>query len=256
METIPEVVERRGFSRGAFEMKYVLPTKMNTFILDKFHFCAILFDMRNGKRPPSYSEQSRVGRKRAQVRMALLTAARQVLTTRGYREATITEIVQLADVASGTFYLHFRDKEDLFSALVQEEVRTIFEQIQTAIDDQPPEHVLATVIRVALAQAYQQRELFVFACTEATVAHAIMHSAQTHLEALLLPVVQRAQEQGRWQANESMLLAHLITGMVVQGISWWFEQDEPGPDVMADSILSLLEQGFPSALLDLSKDQS
>jgi AcrR family transcriptional regulator len=210
--------------------------------------------MSDVKRPQPYPAHSRVGRKRARVRMALLAAARQVLTTRGYREATITEIVQLADVATGTFYLHFRDKEDLFSALVQEEMRTIFEQIQTVIDEQPPEQLLAGVIRVALAQAYQQRDLFVFACTEPTAAHAIMHSAQAHLEALVLPVVQRAQEQGVWQANESRLLAHVITGMVVQGISWWFEHAEPGPDVMADSILALLEPGFPKALPDPSKD--
>jgi AcrR family transcriptional regulator len=211
--------------------------------------------MSNVERPQPYPEHSRVGRKRARVRMALLAAARQVLTTRGYREATITEIVQLADVAAGTFYLHFRDKEDLFSAVVQEEMRAIFEQIQAAIDDQPPEQVLVQVIRVALAQAYQQRDLFVFACTEPNAAHAIMHSAQAHLETLLLPVLQRAQEQGLWQANESIkLLAHLITGLVVQGISWWFEHDEPGPEVMANSILFLLDQRLPAASLDPSKD--
>jgi len=186
--------------------------------------------------------------------MALLAAARQVLTTRGYREATITDIVQLADVAAGTFYLHFRDKDDLFTALVDEQMQTIFEQIRTAIDDQPPEHVLACVIRVVLAQAYQQRELFVFACTEPTAAHAIMHSAQAHLEALLLPAVQRAQEQEQWQTKESLLLAHLMTGMVVQGISWWFEHDEPGPEAMAETILSLFDQGLPPSLLDLSTD--
>src|SRR6266567_4042875 len=103
--------------------------------------------MSDVNKPQPYSEHSRVGRKRARVRIALLTAARQVLITRGYREATITEIVQLADVAAGTFYLHFRDKEDLFTALVHEEVRVIFEQIRTAINDQPPAHVLALVIR-------------------------------------------------------------------------------------------------------------
>jgi AcrR family transcriptional regulator len=212
--------------------------------------------MSDVEKPQPYPEHSRVGRKRVRVRTALLAAARQVLTTRGYREATITEIVQLADVAAGTFYLHFRDKEDLFSAVVQEEMRTIFEQIQAAIDEQPPEQVLAGVIRVALAQAYRQRDLFVFACTEPTAAHAIMHSAQAHLEALVLPAVQRAQEQGVWQGNESRLLAHMITGMVVQGISWWFDHEEPGPEVMADSILSLLDPRFPKASPDPGKDQS
>jgi AcrR family transcriptional regulator len=219
-----------------------------------FIFYSIFFGMSDVERPQPYPEHSRVGRKRARVRTALLTAARHVLTKRGYREATITEIVQLADVAAGTFYLHFRDKDDLFTALVDEEMHTIFEQIRRAIDDQPPEHVLALVIRVALAQAYQQRELFLFACTEASFAHALMHSAQAHLTALLLPALQRAQEQGQWQAKESLLLANLITGIVVQGISWWFEHQEPGPDAMAESILFLLSQGLPPSLLDTGND--
>ena len=202
-----------------------------------------------------YPEQSRVEQKRARVRTALLAAARQVLTTRGYREATITEIVQLADVAVGTFYLHFRDKDDLFTAFVQEEMGKLFEQIRTTLDGQAPEPFLALVIRSVLAQAYQQRELFLIACTEGTFAHAIMQSAQTRLTAVLLPALQRTQEQGHLPAKECLLLAHLLTGMVVQGISWWFEHDEPGPDAMAESILFLLDQGLPPSLLGAGNSQ-
>src|SRR5712692_5998011 len=139
--------------------------------------------------------------------------------------------------------IFIRDKDDLFTAFVHEEMGKIFEQIRTAIDGQPPEHVLALAIRSVLAQGYQQRELFLLACTEGTFAHAIMQSAQARLTALLLPALQRAQEQGQLQAKDSLLLANLMTGMVVQGISWWFEHDEPGPDVMAESVLFLLDQG-------------
>ncbi len=65
------------------------------------------------RHPPA----GRVARRRVQVRGALLAAARHVLTTRGYHKTTLTEILRGSDVAAGTFYLHFRDKDDLFTAL-------------------------------------------------------------------------------------------------------------------------------------------
>jgi len=51
-------------------------------------------------------------------REALLRAAEKVFGEKGYYTASISEITQEADVAMGTFYLYFKDKEDVFRALV------------------------------------------------------------------------------------------------------------------------------------------
>jgi len=52
-------------------------------------------------------------------REALLRAAEKVFGEKGYYAASISEITQEAKVAMGTFYLYFKDKEDIFRALVQ-----------------------------------------------------------------------------------------------------------------------------------------
>ncbi len=52
-------------------------------------------------------------------REALLRAAEKVFGEKGYYAASISEITQEAQVAMGTFYLYFKDKEDIFRALVQ-----------------------------------------------------------------------------------------------------------------------------------------
>ncbi len=44
-------------------------------------------------------------------------------------------------------------------------------------------------------------------------------------------------------------VAHLLVGMIMHGITWWFEHDEPGPDVLAQQLLSLLRQGIPATVL-------
>ena len=51
-------------------------------------------------------------------RQVLLRAARDVFATKGYHDAKVDDIVALAKVAKGTFYLYFPDKRSLFSELV------------------------------------------------------------------------------------------------------------------------------------------
>jgi AcrR family transcriptional regulator len=53
--------------------------------------------------------------------MAKLTdAGMRVLSERGYHAARVDDIVRLAKVSHGTFYLYFSNKEDLFRALAVE----------------------------------------------------------------------------------------------------------------------------------------
>jgi AcrR family transcriptional regulator len=61
--------------------------------------------------------ETRAARRRRQTEARLLDAALQVFCARGYDAATTAEIAQAADVAAGTFYLHFRDKRAVYERL-------------------------------------------------------------------------------------------------------------------------------------------
>lgn len=50
-------------------------------------------------------------------RAKLLDAGMQVLADRGYAASRVDDVVRVADTSRGTFYLYFKDKEDLFRAL-------------------------------------------------------------------------------------------------------------------------------------------
>src|SRR3954447_10376007 len=58
--------------------------------------------------------------RKAQNRQKLLEAARKVFAEKGLGEATARDIVRETDLASGTFYNYFTDKEDAFRALLEE----------------------------------------------------------------------------------------------------------------------------------------
>lgn len=53
-------------------------------------------------------------------REAILNAAARVFSSKGYRGATLEEIAVESELAKGTIYNYYRDKEDLFISLVRE----------------------------------------------------------------------------------------------------------------------------------------
>lgn len=58
--------------------------------------------------------------RKAQNRAKLLAAAKKVFAEKGLGEATARDIVRETDLATGTFYNYFRDKDDVFRALLAE----------------------------------------------------------------------------------------------------------------------------------------
>ena len=62
----------------------------------------------------------------------LLSAAVREFTERPYNEASINRIVREAGIPRGSFYMYFRDKEDLFHYLMEEsinEMLMVFEEV-------------------------------------------------------------------------------------------------------------------------------
>jgi AcrR family transcriptional regulator len=57
---------------------------------------------------------------KAENRAALLKAARSVFAEIGYNAAGVRDIVRRTDLASGTFYNYFKDKGEIFSAVIAE----------------------------------------------------------------------------------------------------------------------------------------
>ena len=57
---------------------------------------------------------------KAENRIALLKAARAVFAEMGAGAASVRDIVRRTDLASGTFYNYFKDKDEIFEAVVGE----------------------------------------------------------------------------------------------------------------------------------------
>ena len=67
-------------------------------------------------------------------REALLAAARQQFVRKGFAATSTPEIVAAAGVTRGALYHHFKDKGELFQALLAEEAQAVATQIEAAAD--------------------------------------------------------------------------------------------------------------------------
>jgi AcrR family transcriptional regulator len=64
------------------------------------------------------------------IRQALFKAATEVVGELGYEQASITLITQRADVAQGTFYLHFASRQDILDQLLPTLGRDMIEHVR------------------------------------------------------------------------------------------------------------------------------
>jgi len=74
---------------------------------------------RAGAPPAPRPVEGRQARRKQATEQRLLDAALAVFLRHGYDGATTGEMARAADVAAGTFYLHFRDKRAVFDQLAR-----------------------------------------------------------------------------------------------------------------------------------------
>src|SRR3954464_11690807 len=73
-------------------------------------------------------------------RAAILDAALEVFSGRGYHAASIDEIASQAGISKALIYEHFPSKKDLHASLLQRHVQEIFERLaQSAATPEPGE---------------------------------------------------------------------------------------------------------------------
>ena len=66
---------------------------------------------------------------------ALLAAAEEVFSHRGYAQATLDDVIKVADTGKGTVYRYFGSKDNLFYALVLQKHRKLVEEFRAIARD-------------------------------------------------------------------------------------------------------------------------
>ncbi len=78
-------------------------------------------------------------RKSEETRRRIMEAGREVFTRKGYHDTRVSEIIDRTGLGHGTFWIYFRDKEDLLRALVEEMLREFV--TENLVDRLTPERI-------------------------------------------------------------------------------------------------------------------
>ena len=94
-----------------------------------------------------YRSTDKTRQKKDTKRAALMQAAVRVFAEKGYHAATIRDVVTAAEVAIGTFYFYFPDKETLFVHLYEETADFLLQAIQQGLNSRTnlPKQIAAGV---------------------------------------------------------------------------------------------------------------
>src|SRR6202035_1571712 len=101
----------------------------------------------------------------AHTQRALLDAAREVFTSRGFSDASIADVVERAGSSVGSLYHHFGGKSELFLALWQEHQAALEEAASTAVGqakragETDPFELFSVGARAYLDGSWQRRDL-------------------------------------------------------------------------------------------------
>lgn len=92
-------------------------------------------------------------RNRIANRNAILAAARECFREKGYDRVTIRDIIRRTDLAAGTFYNYFTDKQDIFSALLTDFLANLNENLRTMREKAEREELFIRNTYLALFRA-------------------------------------------------------------------------------------------------------
>jgi len=100
-------------------------------------------------------------RNKAENRAAILVAARRVFAELGYEAATVRDIIGATELAAGTFYNYFPDKESVLRALLGEKMSEMRRRADEARRGASSvEEVVRSTFAISFAMVAEDREVF------------------------------------------------------------------------------------------------
>ena len=195
---------------------------------------AVSSDRRGPRAPKRPGREARGGRAAERARTAtrarLRASGQKLLAERGLHAVTSHDIASAAGVAAGTFYLHFKDKEELFRELVFDAVGELLRRFETAVRPlrERPQAAARARAEVLLAFGEEHSELVRLAFGRGAEAASAGADALDQLASKLERDLREQAGHGGAGLHPSVT-AQAIVGMWARVVSWWAESPGRAP---------------------------
>ena len=188
-------------------------------------------------------------------RAQILRAAKKAFSEKGFHSASVSDIIERAGIARGTFYLYFESKRDVFDKLLEEllaELRACIRPIDLSPGSpQPVEQLKANIMRVQ-ELVLREPELFQLLLHQArgldAQSAALVHAFYQRVLDLIERSLEHGMRMGLIRPCNPAIISSCILGTVKEVAGWLIAQRQKPPDreALVDEILNFGLRGLLS----------
>jgi len=179
-------------------------------------------------------------RSAADTRRRLLASGTQLFASKGLQKTTTVDIARGAGVAAGTYYLHFKDKHELFREIVLAAFDDLRERLRHA-----GSHAGADPVAVVRAR---MQELLAFAEENRAVVSVLFgrdHGAEGLAEEVFdlnVPAIEAGLRRrlGAQTTLDPVVTAQALAASWARVVAWWVEDPDRAPrERVVDTLVEL-----------------
>src|SRR5215471_10770131 len=191
---------------------------------------------RSARPPKAGGRRRRNGEGTPDRREAILAAALDEFSARGFAAARLDDVARRAGVAKGTIYLYFRDKEALFQDLVRSIISPLLARFEAPAEIDLPARVIAErVVDMFVREIYGTRRKDVIRLVIAEgprfpkLAEFYYREVISRVIAAVRALLRRAAERGEITADALARFPQLLVAPGLTAIVWngLFDRFEP-----------------------------
>jgi AcrR family transcriptional regulator len=184
----------------------------------------------------------------------IIQAAKPIFAKKGFHQTTIEDICKACNIAQGTIYLHFKNKHEIFRALVTDLLDRIQDLIKSVYPDDPDapaggkdkyfEFIKQKNMRVFKA-VNNDRDLFRIIFREAPGLNSEIDEILTRISNVMLGQIEAefilAERLGIIGQVDARLGASMVLGTMFMVIMTYFfaENAPPDPEYLAEKVTEL-----------------
>ena len=174
--------------------------------------------------------------KSAERRNAILKAALDEFSERGFAAARLDDVARRAGVAKGTIYLYFKDKEALFQELVRFQIGPVVGALEAVLaSDLPLKVIVDNALDIFVREIYgtHRKQVLRLIISEGPRFPALAEFYYREVLAHILKAVRarlaRAVERGEIEGDELVRFPQLLGAPGIVAIVWsgLFDRFEP-----------------------------
>jgi len=212
--------------------------------------------------PPAPAAPLTPERRREQTRQHLIDAAATVFAARGYHGASLDEVAAAAGFTKGAVYSNFKNKEDLFVAVLEQRMTANLVAVERVLDDtQPPDAHMGEILDILTVTEYDPSwgvlylEFMLYAIRN-PAARELLAAEMRRTRDAVERLVARQQELAGVQADIPPRTFAAITLALFAGLDLHrlVDPEENAPDLM-DAVLKFFSATARGMGADLGADR-